>query len=156
MELLSIAPEAQLAYVKQRFGELSPEERGIAESLFSLGYEMGNDKRFQARHKQIERYCAFTIGVLFVAALLAINIWIPNPSPTQATTFRIVLALAGAGFGAFIPGFLNVSVGNFARAGGALAIFLIVYFWDPASRQVDSRPATDPAPPTASEQSPPS
>jgi hypothetical protein len=50
-----------------------------------------------------------------------------------------VLALAGGGVGAVIPGFLDVSVTpstKFAlRAGGALAVFVILYFWSPAHWQ---------------------
>jgi hypothetical protein len=49
------------------------------------------------------------------------------------------LALAGGGVGAVIPGFLDVSmkVGTklALRAGGALAVFVVLYFWSPAHWQ---------------------
>ena len=47
-----------------------------------------------------------------------------------------MLALAGGGVGAVIPGFLDVSMKAGAklalRAGGALAVFVVLYFWSPA------------------------
>ncbi len=52
---------------------------------------------------------------------------------------RIVLALAGGGVGAVIPGFLDLSLnsgGKFMlRAGGGLAVFAVLYFWSPARWQ---------------------
>jgi hypothetical protein len=57
-------------------------------------------------------------------------------SEQQFEILRIVLALAGGGVGAVIPGFLDVSVKPAAklalRAGGALAVFVVLYFWSPA------------------------
>lgn len=85
--------------------------------------------------KQTSAILAFIFGVVFVAALLVINIFIPDPTPTQYETFRIILALAAGGVGAMIPGILNVDMtagSKFAlRAGGALAVFVIVYFFQP-------------------------
>jgi len=47
-----------------------------------------------------------------------------------------VLALAGGGVGAVIPGFLELNMKAGAklalRAGGALAVFVVLYFWSPA------------------------
>jgi hypothetical protein len=79
---------------------------------------------------------AFVFGVVFVTALLAFVIFIPNPTPPQFEVIRIILALAAGGVAAMIPGFLNLKLGvgsNLAlRAGGALAVFAIVYFYSPA------------------------
>jgi hypothetical protein len=79
---------------------------------------------------------AFVFGVVFVTALLALVIFIPNPTPPQFEVIRIILALAAGGVAAMIPGFLNLKLGlgsNLAlRAGGALAVFAIVYFYSPA------------------------
>jgi hypothetical protein len=61
----------------------------------------------------------------------------------QFEILRIVLALAGGGVGAVIPGFLDLSLnsgGKFMlRAGGGLAVFAVLYFWSPARWQ----PASD-------------
>jgi hypothetical protein len=83
--------------------------------------------------KASERRIAVICGVVFVAAILIIAIFIPEPKPFQYTVFRIVLALAAAGFVSMTPGFIQAKVGNFIRAGGALAVFAVVYFYAPAA-----------------------
>ncbi len=84
-------------------------------------------------NKSDEKKLAFIFGVVFVVALLFVALFVPNPTPFQYTVFRIVLALAAAGVAAMIPGFLQVTVSTWIRAGGALAIFVIVYFYAPAA-----------------------
>ncbi len=83
-------------------------------------------------NKSQERVAAFAFGTLFVVVLLFLAIFHPNPTPFQYTVFRIVLALAAGGVAAMIPGFLSVSISNWLRGGGALAVFVIVYFFSPA------------------------
>ena len=83
--------------------------------------------------KKYQQIAAFAFGVLFVVLMLFIAVFIPHPSDFQYLVFRIVLALAAAGVAAMIPGFLHVSVSTFLRAGGALAVFAIVFFYNPAS-----------------------
>jgi hypothetical protein len=94
-----------------------------------------------------EKVVAVIFGVVFVATMLIIAVEFPNPTPFQYTTFRIVLALACAGVASVIPGVLNVNIGTWLRAGGALAVFAVVYFKSPASlvvaKPADPRP-TDP------------
>ncbi len=68
-----------------------------------------------------------------MALLITIAFWFPYPSSFQYVVFRIVLALAAAGVAAFIPGFLSVILSGWLRAGGAMAVFVIVYFFSPAS-----------------------
>ena len=80
-----------------------------------------------------ERKLALFFGVIFVAAILAISLFIPRPTPFQYTIFRIVLALAAGGFVSMTPGFIEAHVGKYVRAGGALAVFVIVYFYAPAA-----------------------
>jgi hypothetical protein len=82
--------------------------------------------------KQTERLVAFGFGVVFIVILLVLAILKPTPTPFQYTVFRIVLALAAGGVATMIPGFLTVTVSKSIRAGGALAVFLIVYFYSPA------------------------
>ena len=83
--------------------------------------------------KPNERVVAFVFGVVFVIAIIALAIWKPNPSPFQYTVFRIVLALAAAGVAAMLPGFIEFTVSGWIRAGGALAVFVIVYFYSPVA-----------------------
>ena len=82
--------------------------------------------------KPAERIAAFVFGVVFVSVILAIALSLPEPSNFQYTVFRIVLALAAAGVAAMIPGFIAVEVNTVVRAGGAIAVFVIVYFSSPA------------------------
>jgi len=83
--------------------------------------------------KSDEKKWAYLFGTVFVLVLILIAVLIPNPTPFQYTVFRIVLALSAAGVASMIPGFLHLEVSKWIRAGGALAIFVIVYFYSPAS-----------------------
>jgi len=87
--------------------------------------------------KTTEKLLAYSFGVIFVIVILAIAIFIPKPEPFQYEVFKIVLALATAGVAAFIPGFIHVEVGKWVRAGGAIAVFVIVFFFSPARLSVD-------------------
>src|SRR5260370_23409273 len=78
-----------------------------------------------------QRLIAFAFGVVFVVVMLVIEIWIPRPTETQWFIFRVVLALAAGGVGALIPGLINVQAGPYVRAGGALALFVLVYWFNP-------------------------
>ena len=80
---------------------------------------------------------AFFFGLCFVAALLVLAIWFPEPTPFQYTVFRITLALAASGVAGVIPGMIRLKVQPGAalliHAGGALAVFVIVYLFAPAA-----------------------
>lgn len=79
---------------------------------------------------------AFTFGVVFVVTMLIIAFRFPHPTPFQYNVFRTVLALAAAGAGAMLPGLINLEftalAGLLLRAGGALALFVIIFFFNPA------------------------
>ena len=102
-------------------------------SLLVVG---GMIELFQLRdfmQKNYEKILAFVFGVVFVVVLLYAAFAVPNPTAFQYTVFRIVLALAAAGVAAMFSGFLNVEVSNRVKAGGALAVFVVVYFLAPAA-----------------------
>ena len=91
---------------------------------------------FQLRdfmQKNYEKILAFVFGVIFVVVLLYAAFAVPNPTAFQYTVFRIVLALAAAGVAGMFSGFLNIKISNWLKAGGALAVFAIVYFYAPAA-----------------------
>jgi hypothetical protein len=101
--------------------------------------EYGIKVRLPMTHKQKEKAVGWSIGVLFLVAIFVANLFLPNPSPSQANILRIFIAVMGAAFAAFIPGLLNIDIsensgsGKVAiRATGALAVFIIIYLWDPA------------------------
>ena len=84
---------------------------------------------------------AFIFGVIFITAMLLLAIKFPHPTPFQYRVFRITLSLAAAGVAAMIPGFINLeinpNVGLLIRAGGAIAVFVLVYFYNPAQLTAD-------------------
>lgn len=95
--------------------------------------------------KTIQIVIAFTFGVIFFVALIAWSILHPTPFPAQYAVFRTVLALAAAGVAAMVPGFINIELdtttGLLVRAAGALAVFVIVFFFKPASLELQPTPA---------------
>lgn len=72
--------------------------------------------------------------------MLSISIALPYPTDFQLLTFRITLALAAGGITAMLPGFLSVEISNYIRAGGALASFVVIYFFNPAMLTVQGAP----------------
>jgi hypothetical protein len=79
---------------------------------------------------------AFFVGVGFTIAILILAVKIPNPSKFQFTIFRIVIALGGSAFSMALTGFLTIQMdlprGGQIVAGGALAVFVILYFFSPS------------------------
>ena len=81
-----------------------------------------------------EKIAGLIFGVTFVTALLALSVLIPEPSPTQYATFKTILAIAAAGVGGILAGTIHVegSIQKWSlRAGGAIALFIIVFFFTP-------------------------
>ena len=93
----------------------------------------------QAPTRRLEMGLAFAFGCVALGAVLWLAFRGQDLSDQQFEILRIVLALAGGGVGAVIPGFLDVSIKATAklalRAGGALAVFVVLYFWSPAHWQ---------------------
>jgi hypothetical protein len=100
-------------------------------------------------NQQQQILIAFAFGVIFITFLLVAIIFIPNPSPAQETIFRIVIALAAAGIGAMIPGVLDLKLNFWTQlvisAGGALAIFVIVFFYNPGTFSKPAASTNSPA-----------
>lgn len=78
------------------------------------------------------------IGVLSLAAILAAILFVPCPTSAQFFVFRLILALGAAGIGSILPGFFHVESAG-AKAGGALALFALVYLLNPAELVGDER-----------------
>ncbi len=85
------------------------------------------------RHYNYERTAIFVFGVVFVIGLLVLAIIFSEPTDFQYMVFRIVLALAAAGVAVFVPGTIEAYAKKWVRAGGAIAVFVVVYFFSPAS-----------------------
>ena len=87
-------------------------------------------------------------GLVFLLLLLGIAVFIPRPTTFQVFVFRVVLALAAAAFGATIPGFLNIKIPLWGKglisAGGALALFVLVYHVNPPALILQPQPEPQP------------
>jgi hypothetical protein len=96
-----------------------------------------------------EKIALFCCAIIFLLLLVVLAIALPEPTPFQLTVFRVVLSLSAAGFAAFIPGFIHFeikpTIRATIRAGGALAVFALVYFVNPAQllRQGDALKRAD-------------
>ncbi len=92
---------------------------------------------------------AFFFGLCFVAALLVLAVWFPQPTTFQYTVFRIVLALAAAGVAGVIPGMIRLKAqpgtALLIHAGGALAVFVMVYLPAPAALPQDQSALPSPS-----------
>ncbi len=79
---------------------------------------------------------SFIFGIVFIFSILALLILYPNPTEKQFEIFKIVIALAAGGVAAIIPGSIDLHMRAGAkfilRAGGALGVFVIVFFYSPA------------------------
>lgn len=90
------------------------------------------------RHSRlsVDVIVAFTFGVIALIFLFVIALFIDDHNPLLITISRVTLAIACAGVAAVLPGFINLELTprtNIAvRAGGALAVFVLVYLVSPA------------------------
>lgn len=77
---------------------------------------------------------AFAAALLLMVALLAV-VFLPHPTVFQVTIIRTICALCSAAFVSIVPGFLELKLegpsSKLIRAGGSLAVFLIVYMLFP-------------------------
>jgi hypothetical protein len=100
---------------------------------------------------KIQLGCAVGFGIVGLAVILLIAIFIPVPTEFQYQVFRIILALAAGGAASMIPGILNLQISNFITAGGALAVFVVVHFYSPAQLALRGiAPNPTPTPPIVS------
>ena len=78
-----------------------------------------------------------SIVVIFLLIMLAIGVWVQNPTNLGICIFRTVLSLLAGAFGAiFIPGLFQIeaTAGKWTiRAAGAAAFFVAVLSSEPSS-----------------------
>jgi hypothetical protein len=79
---------------------------------------------------KIDKILAFVFGTIFCTVLLVLAVVEPHPDTFPRFVFRVVLSLAAAGIGAVIPGLLEIRL-PYVRAGGAIGVAIIVYFFNP-------------------------
>ncbi len=84
------------------------------------------------------------IGIGLALLITALIVFIPCPTSSQYEVFHTFLALCAAGLGAVIPGFLNVEYKGVLRAGGALALFVLVFWGGPDLAIAEGKCANEP------------
>jgi hypothetical protein len=87
---------------------------------------------------------SFTSGIIFLLLLfiMGIIIYFRKESVPESAMFifRTVLALGGAAFAAIMTGFINIKIGKeIIKAGGALAVFVVIYKVNPPKIIEDSK-----------------
>jgi hypothetical protein len=80
---------------------------------------------------RMDIYLPVGIGVFFMLISFAAALIIKEPTQTQFFVIRGMFSIAGAGVGSCIPGWLNVNLKGYLKAGGAIAIFVILWSLNP-------------------------
>jgi hypothetical protein len=75
----------------------------------------------------------FASGGAFLLLVIVLALFVPHPTAFQYSVFRVALSLAAAGFAAPIPGFIKATIPGYVEAGGALAVFVVVYYFNPSA-----------------------
>jgi hypothetical protein len=73
------------------------------------------------------------LGAIFTIVPLILTVMVQDLNQSSYQIIKIVLALGCAGVAAGIPGVLEADLHNGIKAGGAIAVFVIIYFFSPAA-----------------------
>lgn len=88
-------------------------------------------------------------GIGFTCAILVLAIFFPNPTKFQYIVFRLVITIAISGLAATsLNGVIEVKFGKWLTATGTFAIFVIVFFYNPAALVVEEIPEVRKTPPS--------
>lgn len=94
---------------------------------------------------------AFLFGVIFISIILYVAMNVPESESFKKMVILVILSLAAGGIGGILPGYIVTGAPNkLVRAGGALAVFLVVLYF--GSRYIQDpidpapyKPSTDPS-----------
>ena len=125
----------RMAGSAQAASDISVPPRAISAQVPSLVGAAPQEVTISPKHHWIppnwEKLALLTFAVCFLLTLIVLAIKFPEPKPFQLTVFRVILSLAAAGIAASIPGLIEFEIKPGLRAGGALAVFAIIYFINP-------------------------
>lgn len=93
--------------------------------------EVGASEKLIAGRLDINVLLACALGVGFLITMLVMATAFPNPTEFQVKVFTTTLALAAGGVGAALPGTIEIKHKNYIRAGGAMALVVLVLFFQP-------------------------
>ena len=77
-------------------------------------------------------------GGALLIIILGLLAFLPEPNDKQYQIYRIILSLASGAFAAIIPGFIHFNYKPYVQATGALAVFAMVYFFNPAGTETEA------------------
>ena len=154
IEIVAALPEAQREKrYNEEIAKLPDNARALIAALVAANVVIRPSEHFMNSTKfwtflaaNWEKLATFASALVFLGCILILAVAIPNPTVFQEFAFRLVLTLAAGAFGGFIPGFLNIDIkwAKFAlRAGGAMALSVLVYTQNPPAliRQSNVQPS---------------
>jgi hypothetical protein len=72
------------------------------------------------------------LGLILLGASLYLSANIQNPAPMEVLILRVIIALGAAFAAVSLPGSVGVDLPKGIKAGGSLAIFVLIFFFNPA------------------------
>ncbi|EIY4993520.1 hypothetical protein ML021_003096 [Klebsiella quasipneumoniae] len=102
-------------------------ERFVKANLPTKGFDVAHRDDIDVANK----YITLGIGAVLVILSFAFAMLMDNPSQFKIFIIRSTFAVGCAALASFVPGWINVNVKGYIKAGGAIAIILIFYFFNP-------------------------
>lgn len=148
-EVAKQPPDQRLEFIRNQIVHLPAEMQELVSHFVTATMIAGGSMAQSQKDEKLFKLIAIVSGLILIIAILTLAMFVPNPTPFQYNVFRIVLSIAVAGLGAAIPGFLQVKIGRWIAATGALAIFVLVYLYNPAQLVDAAADGTEAAPANA-------
>lgn len=108
-------------------------ERFITAHLPTKGFDVAHRDDIEVGNK----YITLAIGSVLVILSFAFAMFMNNPSQLKIFIIRSTFAVGCAALASFIPGWINVNIKGYVKAGGAIAIILIFYFFNPPAMLIN-------------------
>jgi hypothetical protein len=121
--------------VKAKVGDLvqGPVKLGPQQAEYNFHFDREVHPRWRSF---VMKHFPALVGIVFILLALALVFTFQKPTPLQVHVLLALFALGGGGFGGEIAGFINADLTLSAKlkisAGGAAAIFVLLYFFVPA------------------------
>jgi len=120
-----------ISLVEKNLKSLQPGE------AIELSLEYSDGKKLSFRRYNMRPHALMIIGLALIVCSVFLAFYFENPTAIQVKIIISLLSLGGGAFGSEIPGILKVklTIGKQLLVGatGAAAIFVILFFWIPAT-----------------------